>query len=143
MRFSSFAVVFAALPGCALAQAASVPASLATAGPGVGQFVQVLLMLALVLALIVGAAWLARRFSLLPGQTGNQLRVVSGVMVGPKERVVIVEQGENWLVLGVTAHSVNLLHSQPRPEGAPESAPAASLPPFAEKLAALMKKGRG
>ncbi|GHD55482.1 flagellar biosynthetic protein FliO [Jeongeupia chitinilytica] len=140
MRFLPYAL--AALPGCAFAQAASVPASLAGSGPGLGQFVQVLLMLGLVLALIVGAAWLMRRFSLLPGQAGNQLRVVSGVMVGPKERVVIVEQGETWLVVGVTAHSVNLLHTLPRPDDAPAAGAPAPLPPFAEKLAALMKKAR-
>ncbi|AOY01716.1 flagellar biosynthetic protein FliO [Jeongeupia sp. USM3] len=135
MRFSPFAL--AALPGLASAQA-SVPA---VASPGIGQFVQVLAMLALVLALIVGAAWLMRRFSLLPGQAGGRLRVVSGVMVGPKERVVIVEHGETWLLLGVTAQSVNLLHTEPRPADAPD-AQQAPLPPFAEKLAALMKKGK-
>ncbi|MBM3116203.1 flagellar biosynthetic protein FliO [Jeongeupia naejangsanensis] len=141
MRFLPFAL--AALPSCALAQAASVPASLASSGPGLGQFVQVLLMLGLVLALIVGAAWLMRRFSLLPGgQAGNQLRVVSGVMVGPKERVVIVEQGETWLVVGVTAQSVNLLHTLPRPDDAPVAGAPVPLPPFAEKLAALMKKAK-
>lgn len=136
MRFLPFAL--AALPGGVLAQAASAPAS----GPGLGQFVQVLLMLGLVLALIVGAAWLMRRFSLLPGQMGKQLRVVSGVMVGPKERVVIVEQGETWLVLGVTAHAVNLLHTLPRPDDAPVAGAPVPLSPFAEKLAALMKKAK-
>ena len=98
----------------------------------------------LVLAVIVGAAWLFRRVSM-GGMLGRwqPAKVVSGVMVGPHERVVIVELEGQWLVLGVTAKQVNLLISMARPEGAANAAtvPAAT-PPFAEWLAAALAKHR-
>jgi flagellar protein FliO/FliZ len=34
------------------------------------------------------------------------LKVVGGVLVGPKERVVVVEFGDSWLLLGVSAAKV-------------------------------------
>ncbi|MCE2981736.1 MAG: flagellar biosynthetic protein FliO [bacterium] len=74
---------------------------------------QVLLGLALVLAAIVATGWLLRRIG--PSQSaGGLLRVVGGVMVGPRERLVVVEVGEQWLILGVAAGSVNLLQTVPR-----------------------------
>lgn len=70
------------------------------------------------LALVpLGLKWLQRRVygnSLLEAATS---RVVSAIAVGPQQRVVTVEVGpagnRTWLVLGVTAHSVNCLHAIP------------------------------
>ncbi|MEQ6289328.1 flagellar biosynthetic protein FliO [Vogesella sp. GCM10023246] len=103
---------------------------------------QVIFGLLLVLAAIVGIAWLFRRFSM-GAMLGRfqPARVVSGVMVGPHERVVIVELAEEWLVLGVTSRNVNLLKSMPKPAGYDAGQPAAN-PPFAQWLAAAMDKAR-
>ena len=59
--------------------------------------------------------------------TGNpaSLRVVSGVMVGQRERVVVVEVQGKWLVLGVAAQSVNLLCTLDKPEDVPADVPVA------------------
>jgi len=77
---------------------------------------QVLFGLALVVAAIVATGWVLRRFG--PVQSaGGLLRVVGGVMVGPRERLVVVEVGEQWLILGVAAGSVNLLHALPKGAG--------------------------
>jgi flagellar protein FliO/FliZ len=77
---------------------------------------QVVFGLALVVAAIVATGWLLRRIG--PAQSaGGLLRVIGGVMVGPRERLVLVELGEQWLVLGVASGSVNLLHTLPKPQG--------------------------
>ncbi|GAA5786587.1 hypothetical protein GCM10007860_23930 [Chitiniphilus shinanonensis] len=115
--------------------------SAAPAGPGLADFGQTLLALLLVLGLIVCAALFLRRFSLLPNAVGGRLRVISGVLVGGKERVVIVEVEDSWLVLGVTSQSVNLLHTLPRPADAPPP-PVPAVPAFAEKLAQILKQRR-
>lgn len=107
----------------------------------VGSMVQVVFALGLVLGLIVLAAWLMRRFSLMPRAAGGLLRVVSGVMVGQRERVVIVEVRDQWLVLGVTSQSVNLLSSMPRPDEA--EAEQTVTPPFADWLARALQKRMG
>lgn len=96
---------------------------------------QVILALGVVLAAVALFAWFLRRW--MPGQAGASgiLRVVGGVMVGPKERLVVVEVGEMWLLVGVAAGSVNLLHSMPRPAGT-QSRPQ----PAAESFVRLLKQ---
>jgi len=91
-----------------------------------GGMVQVLLGLGLVLAAVAGSAWLLRRFS--PGQVGagGAVKVIGGVALGPKERLVLVEIGETWLVLGVAPGQVNTLHTLSKPDG---GALAAEVPP--------------
>lgn len=130
-------IFFAGLPVLAQA-AASAPAADSSIAGGL---LQVFLALLLILFLIVAAAWLMRRFSLLPTAAGGLMRVVSGVMVGQRERVVIVEVQGQWLVLGVTAQNVNLLSSFPRPAEI-DSGPAAS-PMFAEWLARALRRRDG
>jgi flagellar protein FliO/FliZ len=113
-----FAIVFAAAPWHP-AVAESVPA---VTGPGWGSVLQLFAGLAVVLAAIGVAAWAARRWTPV-GRPGGLLRVVGGVMVGPRERVVVVEMQDTWLVLGVTAQQVNTLHTLARPAGAPGALP--------------------
>lgn len=83
--------------------------------------------LALVLGLIFVCAWAARRFGLLqqPG-SGRLIKVVSSAMVGQRERVVVVEVGGTWLVLGVAAGQVRALHSMPA-EALPEAQGTAAM----------------
>lgn len=102
---------------------------------------QVILGLAVVLAAIVGLAWLFRRMS--GGMLGgsSRLRVVSGVLVGQREKVVIVELEGEWLVLGVTSHSVNLLSKMDKPADAGTEVVQPG-EPFARWLKAAMDKGR-
>jgi flagellar protein FliO/FliZ len=88
----------------------------AETAPGVGAFsvLKVLLGLGVVLAAVVGAGWLARRLSPTP-LGGGWLKVQSGISVGTRERVMLVEIQDTWLVLGVAPGQVSLLHSLPRP----------------------------
>jgi flagellar protein FliO/FliZ len=87
--------------------------------------------LAIVLALIFGVAWLVRRVGPLAGAAGAPLRIVASQAVGQRERVVVVELGERWLVLGVAPGRVQSLVTIPRGT-LPERA---SAPSFASLLA--------
>ena len=73
-----------------------------------------LLSLVLILGGFMGVAWLARRY--LPG-VGKQgvVKVVGATMVGPRERVVVVEVDDTWLLLGVGAGQVRLLDKRAKP----------------------------
>jgi flagellar protein FliO/FliZ len=106
------------------ARAAEPAAAPAVSALSPGSLAQVVVALILVLGAIVLFAWLLRRF--VPGQalSGGAVRVVGGVMVGPRERLVVVEVGETWLLLGVAANQVTLVHSMPRPALAPASSGA-------------------
>jgi flagellar protein FliO/FliZ len=103
----------------ALAQGASQAAPQLPPSPvSLGSLLQVLFGLALVLAAVAGTAWLLKRLS--PGQVGmgGAVKVVGGVAVGPKERLVLVEIEDTWLVVGVAPGRVNAVHNMPKPVGA-------------------------
>jgi flagellar protein FliO/FliZ len=105
-----------------------------------GAFLQGLLGLLIVLAALMVFFWFMRRFS--PGQTGAQgvVKVVGGIMLGTREKLVVVEVGDTWLLLGVGGGQVNALHSLPRPEGVSAPALHDPLSGFSEKLKEVLQR---
>lgn len=102
---------------------------------------QVLFGLGMVLAAIGGTAWLLRKLA--PGQVAasGALRVVGGVAVGPKERVVLVDVGETRLVLGVAPGHIATLHQMPRPaEDSTKSANEVPAESFYARLKEILNK---
>ena len=65
--------------------------------------------LAIVIVLLFASLWVLRRLSA-PRGTGAALKVLGAAAVGPRERVVLVEVGNDVLVLGVAPGQVNKLH---------------------------------
>jgi flagellar protein FliO/FliZ len=80
---------------------------------GASGLLQAGLGMLLVLGLIFLCAWMARRFGLQRFGGGQALKVVSSAALGQRERVVVVEVGATWLVLGVTTNQINTLHTLP------------------------------
>ncbi|NWG39783.1 MAG: flagellar biosynthetic protein FliO [Hydrogenophilaceae bacterium] len=70
--------------------------------------------LLLILGLFVLAAWLAKRYLPQVGKSGA-VKVIGATAVGAREKVVVVEIGDTWLVLGVGGGQVRTLHTLPRP----------------------------
>lgn len=93
---------------------------------------QMLLGLALVLGLIVLASWALKRFGAGVSSSVSAIKVLTAASVGPRERVVLVEIGDTWLVLGVAPGRVSALHQLPR-QALPAPEPAA--PGFGKWLA--------
>ncbi len=65
--------------------------------------------LIVVLALLLGLAWLVKRYMSVPGISKGRIQVVGGVSLGPRERAVIVEVDGARLLLGVAQGNVRLL----------------------------------
>jgi flagellar protein FliO/FliZ len=142
-----------ALGGCAIAAsvffagaADAAETGAATSAVGAGSMLQFGLGLSIVLGLIVAAGWFMKRFSIGPSAAGT-VKVVAGASVGQRERVVVVEIGDNWLVLGVAPGRVNALHTMPRgeiaattPAAIPMAGPQAA---FATWLKEKMEKRSG
>lgn len=124
-----------------LAQAADAVAP-APAVSAAGSLLQVFIGLVAVLLLIAATAWVAKRFGVTRGGTSNVLHVISSTSVGARERVVVIEVGESWLVVGVAPGSVNALMTLPRGEIQPTSAPSLNTS-FAAGLQHLIEKRRG
>lgn len=105
-----------------------------------GSLLQLLLGLAVVLTLLIGGLWALKKLVERRGESAGLLRVVAGTAVGARERVVIVEVGSTWLVLGVAPGRVSALAEIPRQAAAvhpvtPESKPGEGFSDWLRKLA--------
>ncbi len=85
-----------------------------TAGTSSGYF-SVVASLLLILGGFVLVAWLVRRWMPQGAQAGL-VKVVGATSVGPRERVVVVEVDNTWLVLGVGGGQVRFLHTMNKPQ---------------------------
>ncbi|HVY08472.1 MAG TPA: flagellar biosynthetic protein FliO [Burkholderiales bacterium] len=112
----------------------------APAAVGTGSVLQVLLGLAVVLAMVFAAAWAMRRFDPNAATGGNALRVVAGTSVGSRERVVVLELDDTWLVVGVAPGRVSSLHNMPKPQNFQAAAQAMPASPFANWLKQTLEK---
>ena len=104
-----------------LAQQASGAQILNNDSPEVGRHVManmdagsMILSLLMVLALIVICAFVLKRFNLTQ-QGVSQLKMVTSLSLGAKERVVVIQAGEQQLLLGVTAQQVTLIERLEKP----------------------------
>lgn len=138
---------FAALASAgasAIAAAATRPEGAGSLPPdplGGAGLAQLFLGLMLVLALIAVSAWLLRRFNRLHGAVGGGLKVIGGLSMGTRERLVLVQVGDTQLLIGVAPGRVQTLHvlEQPIETGAAETAPGG----FAGRLQAVLRERRG
>lgn len=93
---------------------------------------QVSASLLLILVLIFGLAWLARRYLPVASRSGNLIKIVSGIPVGQKSQVLLLEIGEQWVLVGVSPAQVNLITTLTRQ---PDLIPTTSnTPRFSEAL---------
>jgi flagellar protein FliO/FliZ len=94
--------------------------------------------IALLCVAVLAAAglWQLARSAKSGGAQSALLQVVATVHVGPRERVVLVEAGDTWLVIGVAPGQVSAIHTLARDPAARPMPP----PPFAEWLRRLTDK---
>lgn len=120
-----------AAPATALAAEAPAAAAPVSATPMLGALVAVV-------AAIFALAWILKRAGL-KGTPGGAalLKPVATLPLGTRERLVVVQVADRWLVLGVTAQSIQPLadlEAKPLPE-----APAAAAG-FRDALAKALKR---
>ena len=116
--------------------AGGVPEPIAT-----GNLLQVTLALLAVLAAIAATAWALRRFSQLQSGANSILRVVAGVSIGPRERIVLIQVGEQQLLVGVAQGHVQTLHTLTHPVTPPQMGKAMTTG-FAQRLAQAFAQSR-
>lgn len=95
------------------------------------QIITIIFALLAVIAMIYAIAWLAKRKQMVAGTGRLPMKTLAVMPMGVKEKIVLVQVGEQQLLLGLTAHSINTLATFDEPimkEG--ESAP----PEFAQRL---------
>ena len=104
--------------------------------PGVssGTYLQAGFALALIVALLGATAWLARKVSGGKGFGQAGLKVIGGVALGPRERIILVEVGNDWLVIGIVPGQIRTLHRLEKGSLPDGISPASSDKPFAQWL---------
>ena len=118
----------AALPAPVPATPAPAPAPVAMpSGSATGSLLQTMFALVAVLAVLAGLAWFLKRYG--PRMNGGSanLRIVGSLNLGGRERLLVVEVGDQWIVVGASPGRVNALATMPRQEGAEAQAGGATL----------------
>jgi flagellar protein FliO/FliZ len=82
-----------------------------------GSLLQVLMGLVVVLGLLAGTAWIIRRLGLAQPSSVSAVKVIGGTSVGTRERIVLVEVADQWIVVGIAPGCINALSTMPRQEG--------------------------
>lgn len=94
----------------------------ATPGLSGGNYLQAMLALMLIVGLLAGTAWLARKVTGGKGFGQGGMKVVGGVALGPRERIVLIEIGDTWLVIGLVPGQIRTLYKMPKGELSVEGA---------------------
>jgi flagellar protein FliO/FliZ len=100
---------------------------------------QLTLGMLLVLGLLVAVAWLLKRSGRLQTAAGGGLRILGGLSMGTRERVVLLQVGETQLLVGVAPGRVQTLHVLDKPLESMHS-PTAKAAGFSEQLGRMLKK---
>jgi flagellar protein FliO/FliZ len=118
----------ALLSGCAaLASAAPVqPAVVAgsATSAAAGSLLQTIFALVFVLALLALLAWAMKRFGPKSHVGTVPVRLVGALSLGGRERIMVVEVGNQWIVVGASPGRVNALATMPAEHAVPGTEPA-------------------
>jgi len=130
------ALPFSVLAAEPVATAASAPA----VSSGVaGQLTQLVLGLLLVLGLIFFLAWLLRRVQQAgPAGKGQVIELIGSRALGPRDRLILVQVGNEQILLGLSPGTITALHVLKEPVQVPVTEKAT--PEFAQRLMELMGK---
>lgn len=96
--------------------------------------------LLVIIVVILVCGWLLQRVRNRGPLQHRLLKVIASTAVGNRERVVVVEVSDTWLVLGVTSGSVTRLHEMPVQETPPPVGPTAQDGSFSQRFGAAMRQ---
>jgi flagellar protein FliO/FliZ len=103
-----------------------------------GQFVFGLLV---VVGMILALAWMLRRMNRIQGGVQGRMRILAGLPLGSRERVVLVQVGDEQILLGVAPGRVSRLHVLEHPLETKSVEPEND-ESFRKRLAAAMQRRR-
>jgi flagellar protein FliO/FliZ len=134
----------AATPAPAASQAAvaqtPAAATVTSAPSSAGSLLQVIFGLIVVLGLLAGALWVLKRVGGGRLAAGSVVKIVGGVSVGNRERVMVVEVADQWIVIGVAPGQVSKLADMPRQEQQQGAAALPGAPNFSAWLKQTIEK---
>jgi len=93
--------------------------------------------LILIVALIFLLAWLVRKFNLNQQSHSGLIRIIAGLSIGTRDRIVLLQIGEDQILVGLTPGKIEKLHTLSQPLDVPGETSTVS-GSFASKLNRLM-----
>ncbi|MFA0995525.1 MULTISPECIES: flagellar biosynthetic protein FliO [Pseudomonas syringae group] len=105
-----------------------------------GQVMQLLFGLIVVVGLIFVLAWVMRRVQRVGPNNGQVIELVSTRALGPRDRLVLVQIGNEQVLLGITPGRITPLHVLKEPVHVPVR--EHTTPEFAQRLMELMGKDK-
>ncbi|MDB6443573.1 MULTISPECIES: flagellar biosynthetic protein FliO [Pseudomonas] len=121
------------------AEPAATTTATASGSSMAGQLAQLVLGLLLVLGLIFFLAWLLRRVQQAgPAGKGQVIDIVGSRALGPRDRLVLVQVGNEQILLGLSPGTITALHVLKEPVQVPSTEQAT--PEFAQRLMELLGK---
>lgn len=109
----------------------------AVPGFDAGGLVEMMLSLALVVGLIIALSWVIGRLRNVSRTGSGAMSVAAEIVIGPKERIVLVRVGDRQALVGVSAAGVTSLSLLEQNIVVPD---AATAPNFALKLKEVMSR---
>jgi flagellar protein FliO/FliZ len=98
--------------------------------------------LVFVLLMILVVAWLAKRFTGLTSNHKGDLKIVSGIALGSREKAILIKAGQQHILLGVAPGRVVNLHTFEKGEISEKTnRDVLTGQTFKENLQNIMKKG--
>ena len=88
------------------------------AGPAAGSLLQTIFALCLVLGLLACLAWFLKRYGPKAQAGSANVHLVGSLSLGGRERILVVEVGDQWIVVGASPGRVNALATMARQPGA-------------------------
>ena len=100
---------------------------------------ETLLGLFAVLACIAFLAWLLRRTGRFQTTANGEMKIITSLALGPRERAVLMQVGDQQILLGVTSQHVQTLHILETPVSTTNTKNSSNTN-FAEKFQQVMQQ---
>ncbi len=73
--------------------------------------IQLILGLVIVILCVVALAWVAKKVNKFHSSSDDSIKIISGISVGTREKIVLLQVGEEQLLVGVSPGNINKLHA--------------------------------
>ncbi len=140
MKIKAAWLLFGWFPACFAVSAADVPKQTVRTVSS-GDMLHWSMGLAIVLAIFFLCAWGVRKLSGITAGGTEKMRVIGGLSLGMREKIILLQVGKKQLILGVTPGRIDTLHVLEGDDclGRDEPPPIGMDSGFAQKLILAMK----
>lgn len=74
------------------------------------EYMHMIVNLLLVLALMFALVFLLKKFKLTKYSTNKHIKLINGISIGAKEKIILIEVFHKKFLIGATPHQVQTLH---------------------------------